>query len=72
MQNSPGEDGMSYILLFEAQVLMMSTPLSSFELPFHFYNGMIEHNFIHYCCLFYQYHEKCYATKNLIVLRSVL
>lgn len=47
MENSPGEDGSSYILLFKPEVLMVSTPLAPFELPFHFYNGMIENNFIH-------------------------
>lgn len=47
MENSPGEDGSSYILLFKPEVLMVSTPLAPFELPFHFYNGMIENNFMH-------------------------
>ncbi|XP_041669766.1 structural maintenance of chromosomes flexible hinge domain-containing protein 1 [Cheilinus undulatus] len=36
MENSPGENGSSYILLFQPEVFMV--PLESFKLPFHFYN----------------------------------
>lgn len=46
MENCPGEDGSSYILLFTPEVSMASTPLAPFELPFFFYNGMIETLFI--------------------------
>ncbi|XP_075936473.1 structural maintenance of chromosomes flexible hinge domain-containing protein 1 isoform X2 [Anarhichas minor] len=38
MENSPGENGSAYILLFKPEVLMVPTPLAPFELPFHFYN----------------------------------
>ncbi|XP_044033095.1 structural maintenance of chromosomes flexible hinge domain-containing protein 1 isoform X2 [Siniperca chuatsi] len=38
MENSPGENGSSYILLFKPEVSMVATPLAPFELPFHFYN----------------------------------
>ncbi|XP_045903847.1 structural maintenance of chromosomes flexible hinge domain-containing protein 1 isoform X2 [Micropterus dolomieu] len=38
MENSPGENGSSYVLLFKPEVPMVSTPLAPFELPFHFYN----------------------------------
>ncbi|XP_054620867.1 structural maintenance of chromosomes flexible hinge domain-containing protein 1 [Dunckerocampus dactyliophorus] len=38
MENSPGEDGASYILLFKPEVLMDPTPLAPFQLRFHFYN----------------------------------
>lgn len=38
MQNSPGEHGSSYILLFEPEVSMVSTPLAPFELLFRFSN----------------------------------
>ncbi len=39
MENSPGESGSSYVLLFKPDVSMV--PLAPFELPFNFYNGMI-------------------------------
>ncbi|KAM3593729.1 uncharacterized protein V6R79_020255 [Siganus canaliculatus] len=38
MENSPGEDGSSYILLFKPEVMMFTTPLTPFELSFCFYN----------------------------------
>ncbi|XP_039983129.1 structural maintenance of chromosomes flexible hinge domain-containing protein 1 isoform X2 [Xiphias gladius] len=38
MENSPGEDGGAYTLLFKPEVSMVPTPLAPFELPFHFYN----------------------------------
>ncbi|XP_076617902.1 structural maintenance of chromosomes flexible hinge domain-containing protein 1 [Chaetodon auriga] len=38
MENSPGENGSSYILLFTPEVSMVSAPLTPFELPFFFYN----------------------------------
>nr|XP_057915298.1 structural maintenance of chromosomes flexible hinge domain-containing protein 1 isoform X2 [Doryrhamphus excisus] len=38
MENSPGEDGASYILLFKPQVPIDPTPLAPFQLRFHFYN----------------------------------
>ncbi|XP_070842775.1 structural maintenance of chromosomes flexible hinge domain-containing protein 1 [Chaetodon trifascialis] len=38
MENSPGEDGSSYILVFTPEVSMVSAPLAPFELPFFFYN----------------------------------
>uniref|UniRef100_A0A8D3CS64 Structural maintenance of chromosomes flexible hinge domain containing 1 n=1 Tax=Scophthalmus maximus TaxID=52904 RepID=A0A8D3CS64_SCOMX len=37
-ENSPGEDGSAYTLLFDAEVPMVPTPLAPFELTFHFYN----------------------------------
>nr|XP_046226933.1 structural maintenance of chromosomes flexible hinge domain-containing protein 1 isoform X2 [Scatophagus argus] len=40
MENSPGENGSSYILLFKPEVPMVSTPLLPFELLFHFYNDV--------------------------------
>ncbi|XP_041817440.1 structural maintenance of chromosomes flexible hinge domain-containing protein 1 [Chelmon rostratus] len=40
MENCPGEDGSSYILLFTPEVSMASTPLAPFELPFFFYNDV--------------------------------
>uniref|UniRef100_A0A673BRY1 Structural maintenance of chromosomes flexible hinge domain containing 1 n=1 Tax=Sphaeramia orbicularis TaxID=375764 RepID=A0A673BRY1_9TELE len=40
MENSPGENGSIYILHFEPVLQMASMSLASFELPFHFYNGM--------------------------------
>ncbi|KAM9337171.1 structural maintenance of chromosomes flexible hinge domain-containing protein 1 [Symphorus nematophorus] len=40
MENSPGENGSSYVLLFKPEVSMVSTPLAPFELPFHFYNDV--------------------------------
>ncbi|KAK9527625.1 hypothetical protein VZT92_014171 [Zoarces viviparus] len=39
MENSPGENGSEYILLFKPEVLMVPTPLAAFELLFHFYNN---------------------------------
>lgn len=38
MENSPGENGGRYILVFKPEVTLPSTSLSAFELPFHFYN----------------------------------
>ncbi|KAM4719101.1 LOW QUALITY PROTEIN: structural maintenance of chromosomes flexible hinge domain-containing protein 1-like [Anableps anableps] len=38
MENSPGENGSQYILLFRPEVTMPPTSLSPFELPFRFYN----------------------------------
>ncbi|XP_061778178.1 structural maintenance of chromosomes flexible hinge domain-containing protein 1 isoform X2 [Nerophis ophidion] len=38
MEDSPGENGACYILLFKLDVLTDSTPLAAFELPFRFYN----------------------------------
>ncbi|KAI3355352.1 hypothetical protein L3Q82_018194, partial [Scortum barcoo] len=38
MENSPGENGSSYVLLFKPEVPMV--PLAPFELPFHFYNDV--------------------------------
>lgn len=46
MENSPGVDGSSYILLLEPEVSTVSMPLAPFELPFQFYNGMIEKTFL--------------------------
>ncbi|KAM7369792.1 hypothetical protein PAMP_011083 [Pampus punctatissimus] len=40
MENSPGEDGSVYILLFKPEVSMVQTTLASFELLFHFYNDV--------------------------------
>ncbi|XP_044195403.1 structural maintenance of chromosomes flexible hinge domain-containing protein 1 isoform X1 [Thunnus albacares] len=40
MENSPGDDGSSYILVFKPEVSVIQTPLASFELPFHFYNDV--------------------------------
>ncbi|XP_033494631.2 structural maintenance of chromosomes flexible hinge domain-containing protein 1 [Epinephelus lanceolatus] len=40
MENSPGEDGSTYILLFNSEVSMLPTALAPFELPFHFYNDV--------------------------------
>jgi len=40
MEDSPGDNGSTYILLFKPEVLAVPTPLASFELPFHFSNGM--------------------------------
>ncbi|XP_023182317.1 structural maintenance of chromosomes flexible hinge domain-containing protein 1-like [Xiphophorus maculatus] len=37
-ENSPGENGRRYILIFKPEVAMPPTSLSPFELPFHFYN----------------------------------
>uniref|UniRef100_A0A3Q2CPS3 Structural maintenance of chromosomes flexible hinge domain containing 1 n=1 Tax=Cyprinodon variegatus TaxID=28743 RepID=A0A3Q2CPS3_CYPVA len=37
-ENSPGENGRRYILLFRPEVTMPPTSLSPFELPFYFYN----------------------------------
>uniref|UniRef100_A0A3B3UVK3 Structural maintenance of chromosomes flexible hinge domain containing 1 n=1 Tax=Poecilia latipinna TaxID=48699 RepID=A0A3B3UVK3_9TELE len=38
-ENSPGENGRKYILIFKPEVVMSPTSLSPFELPFHFYDG---------------------------------
>ncbi|XP_070783878.1 structural maintenance of chromosomes flexible hinge domain-containing protein 1 [Enoplosus armatus] len=38
MENSPGENGSSYTLVFKPEVPMFRMPLAPFELPFHFYN----------------------------------
>lgn len=38
MENSPGENGSSYVLIFKPDVPMV--PLTAFELPFHFYNDV--------------------------------
>ncbi|KAF0024928.1 hypothetical protein F2P81_021809 [Scophthalmus maximus] len=40
-ENSPGEDGSAYTLLFDAEVPMVPTPLAPFELTFHFYNDAL-------------------------------
>uniref|UniRef100_A0A3Q2EBK3 SMC hinge domain-containing protein n=1 Tax=Cyprinodon variegatus TaxID=28743 RepID=A0A3Q2EBK3_CYPVA len=40
-ENSPGENGRRYILLFRPEVTMPPTSLSPFELPFYFYNGTL-------------------------------
>uniref|UniRef100_A0A8C3APW8 Structural maintenance of chromosomes flexible hinge domain containing 1 n=1 Tax=Cyclopterus lumpus TaxID=8103 RepID=A0A8C3APW8_CYCLU len=40
MENSPGEHGSAYILLFKPEALMVPTPLVPFELPFHFSNDV--------------------------------
>uniref|UniRef100_A0A3Q0SBE8 Structural maintenance of chromosomes flexible hinge domain containing 1 n=1 Tax=Amphilophus citrinellus TaxID=61819 RepID=A0A3Q0SBE8_AMPCI len=37
-ENSPGDNGSTYILLFKPEVSALPTPLAAFELPFHFYN----------------------------------
>ncbi|XP_038153838.1 structural maintenance of chromosomes flexible hinge domain-containing protein 1-like isoform X2 [Cyprinodon tularosa] len=37
-ENSPGDDGGRYIVMFKAELTMLPIPLSPFELPFHFYN----------------------------------
>ncbi|XP_063768798.1 structural maintenance of chromosomes flexible hinge domain-containing protein 1 isoform X2 [Eleginops maclovinus] len=39
MENSPGENGSAYTLLFTPEVLQFPT-LAPFELPFHFYNDV--------------------------------
>jgi len=41
MENSPGENGSAYTLLFTPEGPMVPPTLAPFELPFHFYNGMI-------------------------------
>lgn len=46
---NPGEDGKSYILVFEPQV--PQTPLQPFELPFNVCKGMVENNVICFCSL---------------------
>ncbi|XP_028424672.1 structural maintenance of chromosomes flexible hinge domain-containing protein 1 isoform X1 [Perca flavescens] len=38
MENSPGENGTTYVLLFIPQVSMVPTSLAPFELPFRFFN----------------------------------
>ncbi|XP_068438024.1 structural maintenance of chromosomes flexible hinge domain-containing protein 1 isoform X2 [Clinocottus analis] len=38
MENSPGENGSTYILLFKPEVGIVPTPLAPFELPFHYSN----------------------------------
>ncbi|KAM6900563.1 structural maintenance of chromosomes flexible hinge domain-containing protein 1 [Xenentodon cancila] len=38
MENSPGENSSTYILVFKPEVQMIPTTLAAFELPFHFYN----------------------------------
>ncbi|XP_051796327.1 structural maintenance of chromosomes flexible hinge domain-containing protein 1 isoform X2 [Acanthochromis polyacanthus] len=38
MENSPGQNGSAYTLLFQPEVPNVPTPLSPFELQFHFYN----------------------------------
>ncbi|TNN65822.1 Structural maintenance of chromosomes flexible hinge domain-containing protein 1 [Liparis tanakae] len=38
MEDSPGENGSAYVLLFKPEVSAVPTPLASFELPFHFSN----------------------------------
>ncbi|XP_054478573.1 structural maintenance of chromosomes flexible hinge domain-containing protein 1 [Anoplopoma fimbria] len=38
MENSPGENGSAYILLFTPEVVSFPTPLAHFKLPFHFSN----------------------------------
>ncbi|KAM4544117.1 structural maintenance of chromosomes flexible hinge domain-containing protein 1-like [Fundulus diaphanus] len=38
MENSPGENGSRYILLFRPEVTVPPTSLTPFELPFQFYN----------------------------------
>ncbi|XP_015224365.1 PREDICTED: structural maintenance of chromosomes flexible hinge domain-containing protein 1-like, partial [Cyprinodon variegatus] len=42
-ENSPGENGRRYILLFRPEVTMPPTSLSPFELPFYFYNDAENH-----------------------------
>lgn len=42
MENSPGEDGSSYGLVFTPDVPDVATPLKAFEVPFHFYNGIVD------------------------------
>ncbi|XP_054893848.1 structural maintenance of chromosomes flexible hinge domain-containing protein 1 [Poeciliopsis prolifica] len=37
-ENSPGENGRRYILIFKPEVVIPPTSLGPFELPFHFYN----------------------------------
>ncbi|KAM4533863.1 structural maintenance of chromosomes flexible hinge domain-containing protein 1 [Odontesthes bonariensis] len=39
VENSPGENGSKYMLLFKPEVSTGPSPLLPFELPFHFYNG---------------------------------
>ncbi|XP_047424632.1 structural maintenance of chromosomes flexible hinge domain-containing protein 1 isoform X2 [Mugil cephalus] len=38
VENSPGENGSSYVLVFKPEVPMLPTPLAPFELSFRFYN----------------------------------
>ncbi|KAK2859596.1 hypothetical protein Q5P01_004216 [Channa striata] len=38
MENSPGENGSEYTLVFTPEVSMVPSPLAPFELIFHFYN----------------------------------
>ncbi|XP_078137302.1 structural maintenance of chromosomes flexible hinge domain-containing protein 1 isoform X2 [Sander vitreus] len=38
MENSPGENGSTYVLLFNPEVSMVPTSLAPFELPFRFFN----------------------------------
>uniref|UniRef100_A0A8C5HI47 SMC hinge domain-containing protein n=1 Tax=Gouania willdenowi TaxID=441366 RepID=A0A8C5HI47_GOUWI len=38
MENSPGENGSSYTLLFQPELNMPFTPLEPYKLPFNFYN----------------------------------
>ncbi|KAM7390298.1 hypothetical protein PAMA_008462 [Pampus argenteus] len=40
MENSPGEDGSVYVLIFKPEVSMVQTSLAAFELPFYFYNDV--------------------------------
>uniref|UniRef100_A0A3Q1HAF3 SMC hinge domain-containing protein n=1 Tax=Anabas testudineus TaxID=64144 RepID=A0A3Q1HAF3_ANATE len=40
MEDPLGTDGGAYTLLFEPEVSLVPTPLTSFELTFHFYSGM--------------------------------
>lgn len=39
MENSPGEDGSDYLLLFRPEGPMVPTTLDPFPLLFHFYKG---------------------------------
>uniref|UniRef100_A0A3Q3ATN9 Structural maintenance of chromosomes flexible hinge domain containing 1 n=1 Tax=Kryptolebias marmoratus TaxID=37003 RepID=A0A3Q3ATN9_KRYMA len=39
MENSPGENGIRYIVVLKAEVPICASSLAPFELPFHFYNG---------------------------------
>ncbi|KAM9332497.1 structural maintenance of chromosomes flexible hinge domain-containing protein 1 isoform 1-T1 [Pholidichthys leucotaenia] len=40
MENSPGDNGCTYKLLFRPEVENISASLANFELPFHFYNDV--------------------------------
>uniref|UniRef100_A0A3Q3B697 Structural maintenance of chromosomes flexible hinge domain containing 1 n=1 Tax=Kryptolebias marmoratus TaxID=37003 RepID=A0A3Q3B697_KRYMA len=40
MENSPGENGIRYIVVLKAEVPICASSLAPFELPFHFYNDV--------------------------------